>query len=162
MADEEAVMEESISPAQSPLVSVTFQRNVRRKEKFLEAEPKALGITEIGLSLYTIICLGVLRGKGLSNPHSDIPIFIASLLIIIAGNVALAAQNLHLPTLRACLGMQILACCASIVNIICTLVKMGEGSHQCWYLHSVKYQDVCHQVEVRLHSLYGNNFGVGV
>uniref|UniRef100_A0A1A8CZ90 Membrane-spanning 4-domains subfamily A member 4A-like n=1 Tax=Nothobranchius kadleci TaxID=1051664 RepID=A0A1A8CZ90_NOTKA len=137
VSDEEAVMEESIIPAQSPLVSVTFQRNAHRKEKFLEAEPKALGIAEIGLSLYTIICLGVLQSKGLSDPSSGIPIFIASLL------------------LRACLGMQILACGASIVNIICTLVKMGDWSHHCWYLHADKYQEVCHQIEFIFFNFYG-------
>uniref|UniRef100_A0A8C6P8D8 Uncharacterized protein n=1 Tax=Nothobranchius furzeri TaxID=105023 RepID=A0A8C6P8D8_NOTFU len=134
VSDEEAVMEESIIPAQSPLVSVTFQRNARRKEKFLEAEPKALGVPEIGLSLYTIICLGVLQSKGLSDPSSGIPIFIASLLV----------STILLIVLRACLGMQILACGASIVNIICTLVKMGDWSHHCWYLHADKYQEVWH------------------
>ncbi|KAF7207342.1 transcript variant X1 [Nothobranchius furzeri] len=155
VSDEEAVMEESIIPAQSPLVSVTFQRNARRKEKFLEAEPKALGIAEIGLSLYTIICLGVLQSKGLSDPSSGIPIFIASLLCFINDCFCLLKRISCFLQLRACLGMQILACGASIVNIICTLVKMGDWSHHCWYLHADKYQEVCHQIEFIFFNFYG-------
>uniref|UniRef100_A0A3B5L4B2 Uncharacterized protein n=1 Tax=Xiphophorus couchianus TaxID=32473 RepID=A0A3B5L4B2_9TELE len=59
--------EQGASPAQSPLVTVTFQRNAKRTEKYLEAEPKVLGV-------------GCVR-------------------VIIAGGVAVAAKNLHLPTL---------------------------------------------------------------
>lgn len=42
VTDEAAAVEEGTVP--SPLVAVTFQRNIRRKEKYLEAEPKALGV----------------------------------------------------------------------------------------------------------------------
>ena len=42
VSDEAAVVE--AGSAESPLVAVTFQRNVHRKEKYLEAEPKALGV----------------------------------------------------------------------------------------------------------------------
>lgn len=38
-------------PAQNPLVALTFQRNIHRKEKYLEAEPKALGV------LYVCVCV---------------------------------------------------------------------------------------------------------
>ncbi|XP_041842489.1 uncharacterized protein LOC121640710 isoform X1 [Melanotaenia boesemani] len=184
MADEEA-----ISPAQSPLVAVTFQRNVHRKEKYLEAEPKALGITQIGLSVYKIICVGMFQAQGLSELSTDIPFYIASLLIVIAGNMAVAAKNLHLPTiklgqgpeypvqavhlvwgssfgvpvapfsprgptqeLRACLGMQIVACGASIFNIICSLIKMEQMSFYCWRYYydnestTTPYNDICQQI----------------
>ncbi|XP_008285996.1 uncharacterized protein LOC103361640 [Stegastes partitus] len=149
MAEEAAVVEEDVSPAQSPLVAVTFQRNVRRKEKYLEAEPRALGITQVGLSVYMIVCVGVFQAKGLSSLDTDIPVFISSLLVVIAGNVAVAAQNLHIPTLRACLGMQIVSCAASIVNIVCSVIKM-EGYSYCWryYFDSThNFGEICHKIE---------------
>nr|XP_040039048.1 uncharacterized protein LOC120823049 isoform X2 [Gasterosteus aculeatus aculeatus] len=133
MADDAAFVEEGIGPAQSPLVAVSFQRNVHRKEKYLEAEPKALGITQIGLSVFQNSCVAVLLSKGLSHGPIGIPFFISSLTLIIAGSLAVAAQNLHLPTLRACLGWQIVACGASVFNLICCFLKMDFGSSFCWY-----------------------------
>ncbi|XP_037832617.1 uncharacterized protein LOC108242261 isoform X2 [Kryptolebias marmoratus] len=97
MSDEEVVVEEGIPSSQNPLVSVTFQRDSRRKEKYLEAEPKALGITQIGLGLYKIIGVGVLLAKGQGEPSLDITLIVLSLLVVIAGYVAVSAQNLHLP-----------------------------------------------------------------
>ncbi|XP_029382476.1 uncharacterized protein LOC115059027 [Echeneis naucrates] len=150
MADEAAVMEESCGPPQTPLVAVTFQKNVHRKLKYLEAEPKALGVTQIGLSAFQIICASVFLTEGVSQTHSDIPMIISSLLVVIAGSVAVAAQNLHLPTLKACLAMQIVACCASIVNIICSLIKMDNILTFCWiYDHNfTEYTaEICHKIE---------------
>ncbi|XP_031145951.1 uncharacterized protein LOC116043426 isoform X2 [Sander lucioperca] len=148
---EAAVVEEGISPAQSPLVAVSFQRNVHRNKKYLEAEPKALGITQIGLSLFQIICVGVFLSKGLSFVTTDIPLLISSILVIIAGSVAVAAQNLHLPTLRACLGMQVVASGASLLNMICILIKMDHTPSFCWnyYYHNatVHWGEICHQIE---------------
>lgn len=148
MAEEAVVVE--AGAAESPLVAVTFQRNVHRKQKYLEAEPKALGITQIGLSVFQIICVSVFLAKGLSHMETDIPFIIASLLVVIAGSVAIAAQNLHLPTLRGCLGMQIVACGASVFNIICTLVKMDNVPSYCWhyyYENSSHNADTCHKIE---------------
>ncbi|XP_073330892.1 uncharacterized protein [Pagrus major] len=151
MADEAAVVEEDMSPTQSPLVQVTFQRNVHRKQKYLEAEPKALGITQIALSAYQILCVAVLLAKDLSYVGSDIPYFISTLLVVIAGSVAVAAQNLHLPTLRACLAMQILACVASLFNIILSLVKMEDLPSFCWHYYydnfTLHYGETCHSIE---------------
>lgn len=150
MADE-AVMEEGATPAQNPLVAVTFQRNVHRKEKYLEAEPKALGITQIGLSMFQITCVTVFLSKDLTHGQESIPFFISSLLVVIAGSVAIAAQNLHLPTLRACFGMQIVACGASVFNMILTLVTMDHFSSECWrYDHSnftLIYGETCVNIE---------------
>ncbi|XP_055359997.1 uncharacterized protein LOC114844789 isoform X3 [Betta splendens] len=98
MTDEAAVMEEDISPAESPLVTLTFRKDDKRKLKYLEAEPKALGITQIGLGLFNIICATVLLGTRIFYLERQIPILISSLLVMIAGSVAVAAQNLHLPT----------------------------------------------------------------
>ncbi|XP_038587153.1 uncharacterized protein LOC119912175 [Micropterus salmoides] len=151
MADEAADVEEGISLTQSPLVTVTFQRNVHRKEKYLEAEPKALGITQIGLSVFQITCVSVFLAKDLSRVETDIAFYIASLLVIIAGCLAIAAQNLHLPTLRACLGMEIVACGASIFNTILTLIKMEDMPFYCWHYYydntTIHYGETCHKVE---------------
>ncbi|XP_037334744.2 uncharacterized protein LOC119222312 isoform X2 [Pungitius pungitius] len=149
MADEAAF--EGIGPAESPLVAVSFQRNVRRKEKYLEAEPKALGITQIGLSVFQISCVAVLLSKGMSISSTDIPFIISSLTLIIAGSLAVAAQNLHLPTLRACLGMQIVACGACVVNLICSVVKMDFSSYLCLYfdhdINSTHLVETCQNIE---------------
>ncbi|XP_071334322.1 membrane-spanning 4-domains subfamily A member 4A-like [Trachinotus anak] len=151
MADEAAVVEEDPRPAQSPLVAVTFQRNVRRKEKYLEAEPKALGVTQIGFSVFQIICISVFLTNGLSHMHTDIPLIISSLLVIIAGSVAVAAQKLHLPTLRACLGMQIVACGASLFNMIASLTKFDDIPSYCWHYYydnlTLHYGEICQKIE---------------
>ncbi|XP_026208881.1 uncharacterized protein LOC113157535 [Anabas testudineus] len=151
MADEAAVVEEGISPVQSPLVEVSFQKNVNRKQKYLEAEPKALGITQICLSLFNITCASVFLANRVCRLPPQIPFLVSSLLVLIAGIVAVAGQNLHLPTLRACLGMQIVACCASLINMICTIVKMEYASYFCWNTHhsyneSFDYEDICYQL----------------
>uniref|UniRef100_A0A3Q3XEA3 Uncharacterized protein n=1 Tax=Mola mola TaxID=94237 RepID=A0A3Q3XEA3_MOLML len=147
-----AVVEEGVRPAQSPLVAVTFQKNVQRKQKYLEAEPKALGvITQIGLSAFQIICVSVFLAKDLSGMNTDLPFFISSLLVVIAGCVAVAAQNLHPPTLRACLGMQIVAFGASIFNIVLSMMKMEHMQSYCWYYYydnfTLHYGKTCHSIE---------------
>ncbi|XP_068444070.1 membrane-spanning 4-domains subfamily A member 4A-like [Clinocottus analis] len=151
MADEAEFVEEGVGPGQSPLVAVSFQRNVHRKEKYLEAEPKALGITQIGMSVFQITCVAVFLSRGLSLTETDIPFFISSLLLTIAGSLAVAAGNLHLPTMKACLGMQIVACGASIFNLICTLVKMDMSPHSCWRYYyeanSTHLEDICYKIE---------------
>lgn len=42
-------MEESITAVQNPLVAITFEKNIDRKKKYLEAEPKALGVPSVRL-----------------------------------------------------------------------------------------------------------------
>ncbi|MED6285544.1 hypothetical protein CHARACLAT_030345, partial [Characodon lateralis] len=79
--------------------------------------------------------------------------------ILIAGNVAVAASNLHLPKLRACLGMQVVACAASILSIILNFTKMGESLNTCWYHmydsnddnNTSSYLEICHEIEM-IHS----------
>ncbi|XP_043953752.1 uncharacterized protein LOC122820418 [Gambusia affinis] len=155
MADEAVAVEQGASPAQSPLVAVTFQRNAKRKEKYLEAEPKVLGITQICFSVYMIISLSLFRAKGLSSYAPDIPLLVFSLLVIVAGSVAIAAQNLHLPTLTACLVMQILACFASFLNMIFSIAMLGDPSASCWLdpferkivNGTYDYHAICQQIE---------------
>ncbi|KAM4611514.1 uncharacterized protein ACJ7VT_012186 [Polymixia lowei] len=162
MADEEGTIEVesgasqdvALGPDQGPLVAVSFQRNPLRKEKYLESEPKALGITQIGLSVFQINWASMVLAHDMDHPGGVIPFIVASLLVIIAGSVAIAAQNLHLPTLRACLGMQVLACIASIFNLMVAVIKLTSQDYlfSCWsYNHeensTYTYPHVCRQVE---------------
>ncbi|KAG8006336.1 hypothetical protein GBF38_005597, partial [Nibea albiflora] len=150
VSDQAAVVEEGGSSDQGPLVAVSFQKNVNRKQKYLEAEPKALGITQIGLSLFQILSVSMFLSKDLGQQETDIPFFISSIIVVIAGAVAVAAQNLELPTLRACLGMQVVACAASIFNFILCLVKMDMHPY-CRYHYdenfTLHYGVICHNVE---------------
>ncbi|KAK5848707.1 hypothetical protein PBY51_006299 [Eleginops maclovinus] len=151
MADEASFVEEGVPPSQAPLVSVSFQRSVNRKQKYLEAEPRALGITQIGLSLFQIISSVVFLSNGLNTAQTDLTIIVASVLVVIAGTLTVAAQNLQLPMLRACLGMQIVAVGASVTNMIISLVKMNEIPYFCWHyyydVNSTTYGDICHNIE---------------
>ncbi|XP_029931455.1 uncharacterized protein LOC115376129 isoform X1 [Myripristis murdjan] len=151
MAAEGAAVDAGSGPDQSPLVSVTFQRDPARKQKYLESEPKALGITQISLSVFQISVVSVFMARGLDHVPVEIPFIIASLLVIIAGSVAIAAQNLHLPTLKACLGMQIVACSASLFNMLLAVIKLEDHSFSCWYFNeingTVHFPSLCRQLE---------------
>ncbi|CAL8240390.1 unnamed protein product [Merluccius merluccius] len=51
-----------------------------------------------------------------------------------AGILAITAQKLHLPTLKACLGMQIFAVIASVFNMVHTMTFFESHMvHSCWY-----------------------------
>ncbi|KAJ4937305.1 hypothetical protein JOQ06_001884 [Pogonophryne albipinna] len=107
-------------------------------------------ITQIGLSLFQIISSVLFMSKGLSVTPTGIPVIILSLLVLIAGSLTVAAQNLHLPTLRACLGMQIVAVPASITNMIFALVKMNDIPYSCWqyyYDQISTSREYCHNIE---------------
>ncbi|CAM4516266.1 unnamed protein product [Leuciscus chuanchicus] len=107
------------------LVEVTFQRNPRQKYKYLEAEPKILGVTEIALTVFFIGCrIPFFIGMSIEYTRHSHPVdfrmyfewvtdtimLTFSFVGIVAGSVAIAAQKLHLPTLKACLGMQVVTC----------------------------------------------------
>lgn len=49
--------------------------------------------------------------------------------------------------LRACLVMQIVACVASIVNLVCTLIK-DSAPYYCWHFDTRDYGEICHKIEV--------------
>ncbi|XP_024144574.1 uncharacterized protein LOC112156499 [Oryzias melastigma] len=146
----EVVVEDS-GPAQSPLVSITFQRDVNWKKKYLEAEPKALGITQIGLSLYVVVCLTVFHSQDLPVQRTMIAFYCFSLMVVIAGSVALSAQNLHLSTLKACLVMEIVASLASFCNIMMSLIENSWVDHKCWIFYedknSTSLLEVCLDLE---------------
>ncbi|CAB1324720.1 unnamed protein product, partial [Coregonus sp. 'balchen'] len=69
-----------------------------------ESSPKT-EITQIALSVFHISSVIVIDTTGMSMWVQDLPQIIGSLFVIIAGSLAIAAQNLHLPTLKASLGM---------------------------------------------------------
>ncbi|XP_038849606.1 uncharacterized protein LOC120047996 isoform X4 [Salvelinus namaycush] len=124
--------EEAVPGVEGPLVAVTFQRNPHQKQKYLESQPKALGVTQIALSVFYISSVIVILTNGLSMVVLDPPQIIGSVFVIIAGSLAIAAQNLHLPTLKACLGMQVVACVASVFNLIVSVARMEAHSYFCW------------------------------
>ncbi|KAG7498145.1 hypothetical protein JOB18_050026 [Solea senegalensis] len=163
MADEAAVVEEGAAPAENPLVAVTFQKNLQRAQKYLESEPKALGITQICFSLFHIILIIMLIAQELASLESGILFLIASPLVMIAGCVAIVAQNLNLTMLRACLGMQIVSCGASVLNLFGTLAQMSEAKSICWHYYyenrTMLYADACLNME-HTHSHIAAEIGI--
>ncbi|RVE60140.1 hypothetical protein OJAV_G00178000 [Oryzias javanicus] len=145
---------EDSGPAQSPLVSITFQRDVNWTKKYLEAEPKALGITQIGLSLYMVICLSVFHSQELTVQGTMTPFYCFSLMVVIAGIVALSAQNLQLSKLRACLVMEIVASLASLCNIVMSLVGNSLADHSCWIYFEKKNETNLYELCVDLEKVH--------
>ncbi|KAK2860581.1 hypothetical protein Q7C36_004747 [Tachysurus vachellii] len=135
MAEESEI--ESIVPSAlntgtepGPLVEVKFQKNTYQTQKYLEAEPKALGVTQIMLGLFIMsIMLFITDYFDGKIIHA-----VSSSANIIAGSVAVAARNLHLPRLKACLGLQVVVCVASLVSILHNLGEMGHYPviNFCW------------------------------
>ncbi|XP_036452534.1 uncharacterized protein LOC118825812 isoform X2 [Colossoma macropomum] len=128
------------------LVEVTFQKNPYREQKYLEAEPKALGLTQIMLSLFFVNIILVKHKNDWACLSSTITGSLSSIGII-AGSVAIAAQTLHLPKLKACLGMQIVTCAASVIYILMSLmiaVDLCFPNH-CWDYH---YENATSQHEL--------------
>lgn len=136
MAAEAAVVEADPRSPHSPLVSVSFQKNDQRKLKFLEGEPKALGITQICLSVFQGSCMVSLIVNGLDRSEVEVMFLITSILILIGGSVAVASKNLHMPTLKACVGMEIIATAASLFNLILCLSQMED-----YYCFDLAYEN---------------------
>lgn len=59
---------------------------------------------------------------------------------------------LFVSQLRACLGMQIVACCASVFNIILCVVKTDSMQSYCWLNYydnfTLHYGTICQNIEV--------------
>ncbi|XP_067301688.1 membrane-spanning 4-domains subfamily A member 4A-like [Pseudorasbora parva] len=127
------------------LLEVTFQKNPRQKYKYLEAEPKILGVTEIALTFFFIGCRYLIY---VGKTDSELQTTTNSLMLafsvvgIIAGSVAIAAQNLHLPTLKACLGMQVVTCAAYVICLLLT-IKDSSFFDPCW--HYQHYNDTVNE-----------------
>uniref|UniRef100_A0A8C5AIE9 Si:ch211-212k18.9 n=1 Tax=Gadus morhua TaxID=8049 RepID=A0A8C5AIE9_GADMO len=151
-----------IEVEQGPLVSVTFQKNPARKQKYLEAQPKELGITQIGLTLYqmswvfALVYIDSVRGEtGLRVLFT-----IASVVVILAGCLAIAATTLHIPTLRACLTVQILAIAFTAFGLITMSGEFHEGRHACQYLdydhhnETTNRRRICEKMQNALNNLH--------
>ncbi|CAL1590538.1 unnamed protein product [Knipowitschia caucasica] len=119
----------------TPLVTVSFQRDHQRKLKFLEAEPKALGVTQICLIVFHASYVAMFYAQDLNRGALELPSFISCFFVLVAGSVAIAAKNLHLPTVRACFFLEILAAAASIGNFSLILIQM-EDTYSCYYYDS--------------------------
>ncbi|CAL8384576.1 unnamed protein product [Arctogadus glacialis] len=151
-----------IEVEQGPLVSVTFQKNPARKQKYLEAQPKELGITQIGLTLYQmswvfgLVYIESVRGE----TYLRVLFTIASVVVILAGSLAIAAKTLHIPTLRACLTMQILAIAFTAFGFIIMLGEFGNGRHDCYFLDFHDHNEttnrgsICVKMEHVFHNLH--------
>uniref|UniRef100_A0A3P8ZKP6 Uncharacterized protein n=1 Tax=Esox lucius TaxID=8010 RepID=A0A3P8ZKP6_ESOLU len=141
--------DEVVTPGgEAPLVTVTFQRNPNQKQKYLESEPKALGVTEIALSVFHICSLITLLTKDMGDLVIDLPQIIGSVIVVIAGILALAAQSLHLPTIKACLGMQVVACIASVFNLHFSVFKLANRQFSCWHheFNNTSVDNICYSV----------------
>uniref|UniRef100_A0A4W5KGQ0 Uncharacterized protein n=1 Tax=Hucho hucho TaxID=62062 RepID=A0A4W5KGQ0_9TELE len=89
----------------------------------------------------------------------DLTQVIGSVFVIIAGSLAIAAQNLHLPTLKACLGMQVVACGASVFNLIVSVSDMvgHRYGYGCWKyveITSTDHNDSCYSITVSMYRQY--------
>uniref|UniRef100_A0A671LK97 Uncharacterized protein n=1 Tax=Sinocyclocheilus anshuiensis TaxID=1608454 RepID=A0A671LK97_9TELE len=99
--------------------------------KYLEAEPKILGKN---ILQYDLAYHYVFFKQG-----------------IISGAVAVAAQNLHLRTLKACLGMQVVTCVAYTFCLMGTSVELDPHLIGCWHHNDSEItheNDTCIQLEV--------------
>ncbi|XP_037391673.1 uncharacterized protein LOC108436241 isoform X3 [Pygocentrus nattereri] len=132
-ADHNAASQNDNAPNEiGALVEVTFQKNPHQEQKYLEAEPKALGLTQIMLSLFAISITIVIMHSDEMAPSLYGTTCSLSTLGIIAGSVAIAAQNLHLPkeALSHLGGLEML-CQAAQVAISATLAAFCCKVIQC-------------------------------
>lgn len=123
------------------VLHIRFQKNPNQKLKYLEAEPKILGVTQIVFAVFFTFTVVVFYVNGMNGMfmYTDMAFVtggIASMIIIIAGSLAIAAQNLHIPILKACLGMQVVACTASVIALFMHL-SIFTAIHHCW-VHEIE------------------------
>ncbi|KAJ8254764.1 hypothetical protein GJAV_G00197110 [Gymnothorax javanicus] len=131
-----------------PLVAVTFKKNPHQSQKYLEAEPKALGVTQISLSVFQIsMVVGINVASGFGSYIFMVIQIIGSLFVIIAGSIAVAAQSLHLPTVKACLGMQVVATVTSLINVLASAVSFADKG-VCWRSSygDIETHELCHNL----------------
>uniref|UniRef100_A0A3B1ITG3 Uncharacterized LOC107197785 n=1 Tax=Astyanax mexicanus TaxID=7994 RepID=A0A3B1ITG3_ASTMX len=141
------------SPSETgALVEVSFQKNPNQVLKYLEAEPKVLGVTQILLSSFLISISITSLQKSIYR--AQIIFCSLSTVGIIAGSVAIAAQNLRLPKLKACLGMQIVLCVVSVTSFFMSsgVIMYTHVYHRCWEFehdnHTSKIFDMCEGLSI--------------
>ncbi|XP_066578732.1 uncharacterized protein LOC136768421 isoform X3 [Amia ocellicauda] len=144
--------EETARPAteEGPLVTVSFQKNSSFTQKFLEGEPKALGITQIMLSVHVISIALMNWFNEMEQLDMMIVRLICSLITIIAGGVAISASNLHMPRIKACMAMEIIGCVCSVFVIYANLAIHTNSPimYSCWmHLDKTMVEErVCQQL----------------
>ncbi|KAK6294363.1 hypothetical protein J4Q44_G00351930 [Coregonus suidteri] len=131
--------EEAMPGVEGPLVAVTFQK---------DSSPKT-EVTQIALSVFNISSVIVIFNNSMSIFVEDLSQIIGSVFVIIAGSLAIAAQHIHLPILKACLGMQVVACVASVFNLIFSVSNMAghKYSYGCWKyveINSTDHDNTCY------------------
>ncbi|XP_023688210.1 uncharacterized protein [Paramormyrops kingsleyae] len=148
-------------PEEGPLVVVTFQKDPHQIHKYLESEPKALGISEILFSLFQISLSIITLNFDINLEHSEYAVIVGSVFIMVAGGTAIAAKNLHLPTVKACLGLQVLACLASISNMFVCAGKMTMAPipESCWmHGHNSNITKTCQMINDAYDHFNTNSF----
>ncbi|XP_051554238.1 semaphorin-4F-like isoform X2 [Myxocyprinus asiaticus] len=126
-------------------VDISFQKSPNQKLKYLDAEPKILGITEITMAFFFIFAQ-VLFSVNDTGLLLEAMSGIVSITVIIAGSLAIAAQNLHPPTLKACLVTQVVACVASLICIILQLDFPNQ--FYCWTPEDSPHdQEICSSIQ---------------
>ncbi|KAF7706273.1 membrane-spanning 4-domains subfamily A member 4A-like [Silurus meridionalis] len=152
---------QNIGSETGALVEVKFQKTPYQTQKYLEGEPKALGVTQIMLTIFfiNVICLNW------RNHHSSETIIISivfSLVSIAAGSAAIKAQNLHLTALKACLGFQVLACVFSVICFIISSTLLVEPYivHFCWFDFNNENSTLARNMCNRMGHIYSHISGI--
>ncbi|KAK7175999.1 hypothetical protein R3I93_000304 [Phoxinus phoxinus] len=150
MADEPIESGEDRNPGE--IVNIRFQKNPNQKHKYLEAEPKILGVTQIAFAVFltsvTLLLHALVDDKDVVIYSWTVSAIITSMTILIAGSLAIAAQNLHLPTLKACLGMQVVACLACLICIFLHFSVYHVLFHLCWSEEESSPNSICTHLRI--------------
>ncbi|CAB1344998.1 unnamed protein product [Coregonus sp. 'balchen'] len=114
------------------------------RKTYQEFQPKALGVSQITLGVFVLNSVYVSVANRLDQRNEEVTRAIGSLSAIVAGSVAIAAQSLHVPTLKACLGTQLAACLMAMFNVVVVGEKLSD-THlvpDCW--HFTDYNNTHH------------------
>ncbi|KAJ3585474.1 hypothetical protein NHX12_014193 [Muraenolepis orangiensis] len=124
-----------------------------------------LCITQIGLSIYQIPwpCLIAYHHARSVAALVRIPFIVSCIVVMIAGCLAIAAKTLHIPTLKACLVLQVFAIIASVFNIIVVWINFEDFESNCWYHNSYYHNKTNDQIMLcgNLKNAY-SHYSVGV
>ncbi|XP_038654772.1 membrane-spanning 4-domains subfamily A member 15-like [Scyliorhinus canicula] len=114
-------------PAATPGGNTPITPQTAYAQKFLEGEPKALGVTAVLIGIVQI-----LFGIPLALFTNFLPIILASpfligTMFVVSGALSIAAeQNPHIKLLRACLATNIISALLAISGVIVYLIDIQE------------------------------------
>ncbi|XP_077085746.1 uncharacterized protein LOC143737764 isoform X2 [Siphateles boraxobius] len=149
MADEPQIESgEDRNPGE--ILDIRFQKNTNQKYKYLEAEPKILGVTQIALAVFLTSVSLVLAVQPADEVIWPVSGIITTMIIIIAGSLAIAAQNLHIPTLKACLGMQVVVCLACVIYVFMNFSVYDTLLYPCWPEKGSSPNPICKHLNIGL------------